>query len=169
MPLINCEVNVILTWSSTCVITNSTGAGTFAITDTKLYVPVVILLTQDNSKLLQQLKPGFKRIVNWNKYLSTPELLAQNPNLNHLVEPSSQGVNRHFVLAFENDTQRSSHSGYYLLNVEIKYEYLTGEEILPSNQERMIEQAKLTYCPLGKAFEKQTKTIENQGKNRLML
>ena len=46
-----------------------------------------------------------------------------------------------------------------------KYEYLTGEEILPSNQERMIEQAKLTYCPLGKAFEKQTKTIENQGKN----
>ena len=46
-----------------------------------------------------------------------------------------------------------------------KYEYLTGEEILPSNQERMIEQAKLTHCTLGKAFEKQTKTIENQGKN----
>ena len=41
MPLINCEVNLILTWSSTCVITNSTGAGRFAITDTKLYVPVV--------------------------------------------------------------------------------------------------------------------------------
>ena len=52
MPLINCEVNLILTWSSTCVITNSTGARTFAITDTKLYVPVVTLLTQDNSKLL---------------------------------------------------------------------------------------------------------------------
>ena len=53
MPLINCEVNLILAWSSTCVITNSTGAGTFGITDTKLYVPVLTLSTQDNSKLLQ--------------------------------------------------------------------------------------------------------------------
>ena len=42
MPLINCEVNLVLTWSLTCVITNSTGAGTFEITDTKLYVPVVV-------------------------------------------------------------------------------------------------------------------------------
>ena len=46
MPLINCEVNLILTWSSTCVITGSTGARTFEITDTKLYVPVVTLSTQ---------------------------------------------------------------------------------------------------------------------------
>ena len=50
-----------------------------------------------------------------------------------------------------------------------KYEYLTGEEILPSNQQQIIEQAKFTYSPLGKAFEKQTKTIENQGKNKSML
>ena len=120
MPLINCEVNLILTWSSTCVITNSTGVGRFAITDTKLYIPVITLSQQDNAKLLQQLKSGFKRVINWNKYLSKPELLAQNPNLNHLVEPSFQGVNRLFVLAFENDTQRTSHSGYYLPNVEIK-------------------------------------------------
>ena len=49
MPLINCEVNVILTSSATCVITNSTGAGTFAITNTKLYGPVVTLSTQDNA------------------------------------------------------------------------------------------------------------------------
>ena len=67
IPLIYCEVNFILTCSSTCVITNSTDAGTFAITDTKLYVSVVILSTQDTSKLLQQLKSGFKRVVNWNK------------------------------------------------------------------------------------------------------
>ena len=120
MPLINCEVNIILTWSSTCVITNSTGAGRFAITDTRLYVPVVTLSTQENTKLLQQLKSVFKRVINWNKYLSKPELLAQNPNLNHLVEPSFQGVNRFFVLVFEDDAQRTSHSGYYLPNVEIK-------------------------------------------------
>ena len=53
MPLINCEVNLILTWSSTCVITDSNGAGIFAIIDTKLYVPVVTLSTQENTKLLQ--------------------------------------------------------------------------------------------------------------------
>ena len=91
MPLIKCEVILILTWSSTCVITNSTGAATFAITDTNLYVPLVTLSIQDNSaqhKLLQELKSGFKRVIDWNKYLSKPELLAQNPNLNHLVEPS---------------------------------------------------------------------------------
>ena len=55
MSLLNCEVNLILTRSSTCVITNSTGAGTFTITDTRLDVPVVTLSTQENTKLLQQL------------------------------------------------------------------------------------------------------------------
>ena len=109
MPLINCEVNLILTWSSTCVITNSNGAGTFAITDTKLHVPVVTLSTQENTKFLQQLKPGFKRVINWNKYLSKPELIRRNPNLNHLVEPSFQGVNRLLVLAFESDEDRADH------------------------------------------------------------
>ena len=70
--------------------------------------------------MLQQLKSGFKRTVNWNEYLSKPELLRRNPDLNHLVEPSFQGVDRRFVIAFENDTQRTSRSGYYLPNVEIK-------------------------------------------------
>ena len=107
LPLINCEVSLILTWSSTCVITNSAGAGTFEITDTKLYVPVVTLSTKENAKLLQELKSGFKRVINWNKYLSKPELLRQNTNLNYLIEPSFQGVNRLFIIAFENDTQRT--------------------------------------------------------------
>ena len=48
-----------------------------------------------------------------------------------------------------------------------KYEYLTGQEILPSNQQQIIEQANFTYSPLGKTFEKQTKTIENQGKKQI--
>ena len=120
MPLINCEVNLIFTWSSTCVNTNSTGAGTFGITDTKLYVPVVTLSTKENAKLLQQLKSGFKRVINWNKYLSKPELLRRNANLNYLIELSFQGVNRLFILAFENDTQRTLHFNYCLPNVEIK-------------------------------------------------
>ena len=54
MPLINCEVNLILTWSRDCIVTNFNGAGKFAITETKLYVPVVTLSTQDNAKLLKQ-------------------------------------------------------------------------------------------------------------------
>ena len=89
MPLINCEVNLILTWSSSCALIATripNQNATFAITDTKLYVPVVTLSTQENTKFFQQLKSGFKRVINWNKYLSKPELLAQNPNLNHLVE-----------------------------------------------------------------------------------
>ena len=81
MALINCEVNLILTWSSTCVviatnIPNQNAA--FAITDTKLYVPVVTLSTPENTKFLQKLKSGFKRVINWNKYLSKPELLPFN-------------------------------------------------------------------------------------------
>ena len=120
MPLINCEVNLILTWSSTCVITKSNGAGTFQITDTKLYVSVVTLSTQKNTKFFQQLKSGFKRVINWNKYLSKPKLLAQNPNLNHLIEPSFQGINRFFVLAFEDDDNRTANNSYYLPTVEIR-------------------------------------------------
>ena len=108
MPLINYEINLILSCSANFVIvyTNFANQGAiFTITEAKLYVPVVTLSTQDNAKLLQQLKLGFKRIINWNKYLSKPELLTQNPNLNHLVEPRFQGINRLFVLAFENDAQ----------------------------------------------------------------
>ena len=59
--------NLILTWSKDCVITNSEGEAKFARTEIKLYVPVVTSSRQDNAKLLQQLKSGFKRLINWNK------------------------------------------------------------------------------------------------------
>ena len=92
---------------------------TFTITETNRYAPVVTLSTQDNAKLLLQLKSGFKGTISWNKYLAKPELLAENENLNHLIEPSFQGVNRLFVLAFENDAQRINEKKY-IPNVEIK-------------------------------------------------
>ena len=63
MLSINCELNHLLTWSSTWVITNSTGAGMFAITDTKRYVVVATLSTQDNEKLIEKLKSGFNRTI----------------------------------------------------------------------------------------------------------
>ena len=80
MPLINCEINLLLTWSASCVMVSTDVANqnaTFAITDTKLYVPVVTLSQQDNEKLLKQLQSGFKRVINWNKYLSKPQLLRK--------------------------------------------------------------------------------------------
>ena len=146
MPLINCEVNLILIWSSTCGLI-ATGvpnqAATFAMHDTKLYVPVVTLSTQENTKFFQQLKSGFKRVINLNKYLSKPELLAQNPNLNHLIEPSFQRVNRLFVLAFENDDDRTSDEQYYLPTVEIKgYNIMiNGENVF----DQPIKNNKVTY------------------------
>ena len=146
MPLINCEVNLIFTWSSACVLISTNipnQAAIFEITDTKLYVPVVTLSTQENTKFLQQLKSGFKRVINWNKYLSKPELLAQNPNLHHLVEPSFQGINRLFVLAFENDNDKTSDEKYYLPTVEIK-DYnivINGENFF----DQPIKNNKITY------------------------
>ena len=96
------------------VITDSSGAGTFAKTDTKLYVPVVTLSTQENTKLHQQLKSGFKRVINWNKYLSKPESFRRNANLNYLVETSLHGINRLFTLAFEGDKK----NGAYVINLD---------------------------------------------------
>ena len=64
MLLINCKVELILTWSKNCVISSATGKTKFALTETKLYVPVVTLSTDDNAKLLQQLKSNFKRKIN---------------------------------------------------------------------------------------------------------
>ena len=104
-------------------------------------MPVVTLSTQDNSKLLQQLTSGFKRVISWNKYLSKPELLAQNLNLKQLVEPSFQRVNR--LLALENNTQRTSAKSYYLPNVELNnYNFMiNGENVL----RQPVKNNKVTY------------------------
>ena len=94
MPLINYEINLILTWSEKFVLSNDTKATTSAINDTKLYVTVVTLSTQDNAKLLQQLKSGFKRIINWaTKYQSKLSIRAPNPYLDYWIDPDFQKVN----------------------------------------------------------------------------
>ena len=110
------------------------------------------LSTQENTKFLQQLKSGFKRVINWNKYLSKPELLAQNLNLNHLVEPIFQGVNRLFVLAFENDDDRTSFYEYYLPTNELK-DYnimINGENVF----DQPIKNNKVTYENIRKIAER---------------
>ena len=64
MALINCEINFVLTWFLNCVVVDAASqAATFAVTNTKLYAPVVTLLTEVNAKFLQQLKSGFKKVI----------------------------------------------------------------------------------------------------------
>ena len=84
--------------SENCVISDSNRAITFAVTDTKLYVPVPTLSIQDYTKWLQQLKSGFKRTINWNKYQSKIAIENHNQYLDYLIDPNFQGVIRFFVL-----------------------------------------------------------------------
>ena len=102
MLLINCEINLILTWSENCVIFSAAGKTKFKITYTKLYVPVVTLSTQHNAKLLEQFKSGFKRTINWNKYQPKVSPERKNQYSDFLIDLSFQGVNRLFVSSFEN-------------------------------------------------------------------
>ena len=122
MPLINREINLDLNWSkkSVVVATNTDQATTLLITDTKLYVPVLTLLTQDNTKLLEILKSSFKRTINRNKYQSKKSTERPNQYLYYLIDPSFQGVNRLFVLSFKNEAQQTSYKRYHPLTVEIK-------------------------------------------------
>ena len=107
----------------------------FKIIDTKLSVPVVTLSKENDTKLLEQLKSGFKRTIKWNKHRSQMTVRSNNNNLNHLIDPTLTKFNRLFVLSFqripaENNAakdDRNAFSNYYVPNVEIKdFNVLTG-------------------------------------------
>ena len=68
MPLINCKVELSMTWNPNCALCALDGAWTFTITDAKLYVPIVTLSTEDNAKLWRLLSKGFKRALYWKAY-----------------------------------------------------------------------------------------------------
>ena len=134
IPLINSGKNLILNWSENCVLTskatrdadpavaaiNNPTNATFKITDVKLCVPVVTLSTENDKRLLEQLRTGFKRTTKWNKYRSEITNQTKNNNLNYLIDPTFTKVNRLFVLLFENDDDRRSFSNDYVPNVQIK-------------------------------------------------
>ena len=141
IPLINCEIELILTWFKNCgLISKATRDANynanprvskidnpenaiFQITNTKLYVPVVTLSKENDIKLLEQLKSGFKRTIKWNKYRSQMTIEPQNNNLNYLIDPTFTNVNRLFVLSFSRNTNtdsRYSYSNYYAPKVEVK-------------------------------------------------
>ena len=90
---------------------------TFKITDRKLYVPVVTLSKENDTKLLEQLKTGFKRTIKWNKYRSQMTFQPQNKNVNYLIDPIFPNANRLFVLSFqriagENNTTKDHRDSY---------------------------------------------------------
>ena len=120
MSLINCEISLILTWSKNYIISSATEATEFAITDTKLYVPAVILSTKDNIKLWTQLEYDLKRTVNQNKCQSKLTDQEQNRYFEYLINPIFQRVNILFVSLFENRTDRKVHTKYYIPKVEMK-------------------------------------------------
>ena len=129
IPLINCEIELILTWSKNCALANMIPAVTaptgleFQITDTKLYVPLVTLSKENDTKHLEQLKTGFKRTIKWNKYRSQMTIQPQNNNLNYLIDQTFTKVNRLFALSFVRNVEgehRHSFSNYYVPNIRIK-------------------------------------------------
>ena len=95
----------------------------FKITDTTLYVPVVTLSKENDIKLLEQLKSGFKRTIKWNKYRSQMTVQPQNNNLNYLIDPTFTNVNGLFALTFTRTNicdYRNSFSHCYVTDAEIK-------------------------------------------------
>ena len=130
IPLINCEVELILTWFKNCVLIykltrdsdydadpdvseiNNPENAIFEITDTKLYVPVVSLSKENDIKLLEQLKSGFKRTIKWYNYRSQMTIEPQNNDLNYLTDPTFSNVNRLFVLYFPRNNNTDSRYSY---------------------------------------------------------
>ena len=123
VPLINFEVSLILTWSRECVITSmkkrvititqrdtSPANATFQITDTKLYVRIVTLSIENDKRLLELLRTGFKITIKWGKYRSKITNQTKNNNLNYLIGSTFTEVNRLFVFSFENESDRTSFS-----------------------------------------------------------
>ena len=132
MQLINCEVELILTWSKNCALADMTANAAanpafvaptgleFKITNTKLYVPLVTLSTKNDNNFLKQLKSGFIRTIKWNKYRSEMTNQTKTDHLNHLIDPTFIKINTLFVFSFENEEDRTSFSKCYVPKVEIK-------------------------------------------------
>ena len=112
--------NYLRNYSSVNTYSKSILVPKFRITNTKLYIPVVTLSTQGNIKLLKQLESGFKRTIIWNKHHSKKSSQVQNRYLNVLIDPSSQGVRRLFLLSFEVYDGWKSYKKYYLRTMRIK-------------------------------------------------
>ena len=133
MPLINCKIKLNLAWKKECVLStdddanaaNAANNPVFIINNTKLYVPVVTLPKEDNKDFIEQRNKGFQRSIYWNEYKTKGQDEVANANAFKYIslDPSFQGVNRLFVMAYDNfNTNRTTRDGrtrYYLPTIDI--------------------------------------------------
>ena len=123
MPLINCKVELSLKWHENCILSSAGTAATFVITDTKLYVPIVTLKTEDNTKLSKLLSEGFERPIYWNRYKIIFKSYNENEYIRERLDASLQGINKLFVLPYahgNNITNENSYKKYFLPRLKIK-------------------------------------------------
>ena len=124
MPLINCKIELNLTWKKECVLSNQAGPAVFIINDTKMYVPVVTLSKEDNKDFIEQQNKGFQRSIYWNEYKTKEK--DGDANVNNFkyiaLDPSFQGVNRLFVMAYNSVNDQPNRNGrqkYYLPRIDL--------------------------------------------------
>ena len=124
MPLINCKIQLNLTWKKECVLSNDAANAVFIINDTKLYVPLVTLSKEDNKDFIEQQNEGFQRSIYWNEYKTKEK--EEDPNANAVkyinLDPSFQGVNRLFLMAYNREVGKVTRDGeqkYYLPRIDL--------------------------------------------------
>ena len=125
MPLINCKIKLTLTWKKECVLSTDDGNAVFIINDTKLYVPVVTLSKEDNKDFIEQQNKGFQRSIYWNEYKIKEINEDADANLFKYInlDPSFQGVNRLFVMAYNRANAQPTRNGqqkYYLPRIDLE-------------------------------------------------
>ena len=126
MPLINCKIKLNLTWKKESVLSTADDDAVFVINDTKMYVPVVTLSKEDNKDFIEQQNKGFQRSIYWNKYKTKGQ--DKDANANEFkyfnLDPSFQGVNRWFVMAYSradnNQPTKYDQRKYYLPRIDLK-------------------------------------------------
>ena len=125
MPLINCKTKLNLTWKKECVLSTDDGNAVFIINDTKLYVPVVTLSKEDNKDFIEQQNKGFRRSIYWNEYKTKEINEDADANVFKYInlDPSFQGVNRLFVMAYNRANGQPTRNGqrkYYLPRIDLE-------------------------------------------------
>ena len=125
MPLINCKIKLNLTWKKECVLSTDDGNAVFIVNDTKMYVPVVTLSKEDTKDVIEQQNKGFQRSNYWNEYKIKE--INENADANVFkyinLNPSFQGVNRLFVMAYNRANGQPTRNGqqkYYLLRIALE-------------------------------------------------
>ena len=126
MPLINCKIKLNVTWKKEFVLSTDAGDAVFIINDTKMYVPVVTLSKEDNKDFIEQQNEGFQRSIYWNEYKTKGQDKDANANEFKYInlDPSFQGVNRLFVMAYSradnNQPTKDGQRKYYLPRIDFK-------------------------------------------------